>query len=70
MVWMNRTIIDVFEKTYNRMIATHSPVITAFPEAKIYEIVKGSFYNSEYEDIDNVRFLKQFLSDPKRFFRG
>ena len=52
------------------VIATHSPVITAIPEAKIYEIVKGSFYNSEYEDIDNVRFLKQFLSDPKRFFRG
>lgn len=67
---LSMLIKEALEMDCQFIIATHSPVITAMPDAKIYEIVKGTLYNTEFEDLDNVRFLKQFLSDPKRFFRG
>lgn len=50
------------------IIATHSPVITAIPEAEVYQISQGQFTQVSYEEIDNVKFLNMFMKDRKRLF--
>ena len=49
------------------IIASHSPILTAHPEAAIYEISSQSIEEIAYDDIDNVAFMKHFMADPKRF---
>ena len=49
------------------IIASHSPILTAHPEAAIYEISSQSIEEIAYDDIDNVAFMKPFMADPKRF---
>ena len=51
------------------IIATHSPIITAIPEAQILEISDQGIAESSYDQLDNIRFLKMFLSSPERMFR-
>lgn len=50
------------------ILATHSPIITALPEAQILEITKDGIRETTYEDLDNLRFLKMFLGNPDRMF--
>lgn len=49
------------------IIATHSPIIMAFPGAEIYDVSGGSFKRVEYEELEAVRFTRAFLNDPGRF---
>ena len=51
------------------IIATHSPIITAIPEAQIFEITDEGIDETSYDQLDNTRFLKMFLSSPERMFR-
>lgn len=51
------------------IIATHSPIITAIPEAQIFEITEEGIDEIPYDQLDNIRFLKLFLSSPERMFR-
>ena len=49
------------------IIASHSPVLTAYPDADIYNIKSESIKLIDYEEIENVEFMKNFMADPKRF---
>lgn len=49
-------------------LATHSPIITALPDAQILEITNDSITETTYKDLDNIRFLKMFLGNPERMF--
>lgn len=49
------------------IIASHSPVLTAYPEADIYKIEEEKVSKINYEEIENVAFMKHFMADPKRF---
>lgn len=49
------------------IIASHSPVLTAYPEADIYKIEEEKVSKINYEEIENVAFMKYFMADPKRF---
>lgn len=51
------------------IIATHSPVITAIPGAQIFEVSEQGITETSYDQLDNIRFLKMFLSRPDRMFR-
>jgi len=50
------------------IIATHSPMIQAFPNAKIFELNEDSINETSFDQISSVRLLKQFLDNPERFF--
>ena len=43
------------------IIATHSPIITAIPDADLYEIKDGIISKTVYEDLDNIQFLNMFV---------
>ncbi|MGX7014603.1 AAA family ATPase [Vagococcus silagei] len=49
------------------IIASHSPILTAYPNADIYHIKHDDISLIEYEEIENVAFMKHFMTDPQRF---
>lgn len=62
------TLIDEQIKQGSQfIIASHSPILMAHPKAAIYEISEDGMREIDYEDVENVSFMKHFMSDPKRF---
>ncbi len=51
------------------VIATHSPVLMAFPGAVIYEFDADGVRRVDYDDVSVVGLWRSFLDDPRRFFR-
>ena len=52
------------------LVATHSPVLLACPQARIYELDENGLAPCEYDDLDAVRFTRGFLDAPERFIRA
>jgi predicted ATPase len=48
------------------IIATHSPILLAYPDAAIYQISEDAIRRVEYQDCENVKIMKQFLQQPER----
>ncbi|WP_027482668.1 AAA family ATPase [Deinococcus pimensis] len=51
------------------LIATHSPVLLAHPGAVILDLDHDPVREAAYDDLDHVRFTRDFLSAPERFLR-
>jgi len=51
------------------LIATHSPVLLAYPGSTIYSLDHSPLQRVEYEDTEHYRLTRDFLNDRKRFFR-
>lgn len=51
------------------ILSTHSPVLSAFPGADIYEIGDWGIRGCEYDDLDLVRNWRAFLDSPERYLR-
>jgi len=51
------------------IIASHSPIILAYPDAMIYSCTEDGIALADYEDLDHYRTTRSFLSDPGRFFK-
>lgn len=49
------------------IIATHSPILLAFPQATIYELSTNGINKTAYETIPHVQITRDFLSDPKQY---
>ncbi len=49
------------------IIATHSPLIMAYPGALIYHVSENGFAQLQYEDTEHFCLTKRFLNDPKRY---
>jgi predicted ATPase len=49
------------------IIATHSPILLAFPGARIYTFDKTPVQAVAYEDLDHVRITRDFLNAPERY---
>lgn len=63
-------LIDQGVKDQNQfIIATHSPLLMAIPNATLYEVSKDGINQIKYNEIDSVNLLKQFLNHPESFFR-
>src|SRR3954469_25124436 len=52
------------------VIATHSPILLACPEARIYELDDGGLAPCAYDDLDAVRLTRAFLDAPERYLRA
>jgi len=52
------------------IIATHSPILLALPQATIYELGEDGFRECDYDDLDVVRLTRGFLADPERYLRS
>jgi predicted ATPase len=51
------------------IIATHSPIILAYPGARIYSFDGGQIAPIAYQDTEHYRVTKGFLDAPERYFR-
>jgi len=51
------------------IIATHSPIILSFPEAKILSFDSGEIRELAYDDLEHVTLTKAFLNDPDAYLR-
>ena len=49
------------------IIATHSPVLLAYPGAKIYQLSETGVDDVKYEDIEHVKLTRDFLNNPSAF---
>jgi predicted ATPase len=51
------------------IIATHSPILMAYPEATIYALEEGQINRVAYDDLEHVRLTRDFLNNPQQFLR-
>jgi predicted ATPase len=51
------------------IVATHSPILLALPDAAILQIEDGAIAEVHYDDATPVRLMRDFLASPQRFVR-
>lgn len=60
---------DMVQRDGQFVIATHSPIVLAYPGARIYSFDGGRIEQVEYERLEHVALTRDFLNDPGRFLR-
>ena len=58
-------IHDLVAEFSQFIIATHSPLIMAYPDAWIYEFTEDGIQRVDYEDTDHFQITRNFLRDPQ-----
>jgi predicted ATPase len=48
------------------IVATHSPILMAYPGATIYLLDRTGFSRVRYEDTEHYAVTREFLADPAR----
>lgn len=51
------------------IIATHSPIILAFPDAQIMQFTNGKIHEVKYNQLEHVQLTRDFLNNPGSFLR-
>jgi predicted ATPase len=51
------------------VIATHSPILMAYPKALIYRLGSGGIERVAYEDTEHYTITRDFLNAPERYFK-
>lgn len=63
-------IIDRLVKRESQLvIATHSPILMAFPGAEIFHFSEAGIHQIEYEETEHFRVTKEFLQSPSRMLK-
>lgn len=62
-------ILDATKNGCQFIIATHSPILSAIPNALIYEVIDNEFVKTDYDDIKSIQLLKQFVNNKEQFLR-
>ncbi len=60
---------DMVSQDAQFIIATHSPMLLAFPDAQIYSFDKTPLQAVAYEELDHVRLTRDFLNAPERYLK-
>ena len=62
-------IMDLVRQEGQFIVATHSPILLAFPGARIYSFDGSPVRATEYEALEHVSLTRDFLNAPDRFLR-
>jgi predicted ATPase len=62
-------LLEMVEQDAQFVIATHSPILLAFPAAVIYSFDQVPVAAVAYGDLDHVTLTRDFLNDPAAFLR-
>lgn len=62
-------IMEATKRGCQFIIATHSPILVAIPNALIYEIENDEFIKTDFDNIKSIQLLKQFLNNKEQFLR-
>ncbi len=60
---------QMVEQDSQFIIATHSPLILAFPGATIWSFDGGTVHKAEYDQLEHVNLTRDFLRNPQAFLR-
>ncbi len=60
---------EATERGAQFVIATHAPILMAFPGATILQLADDELLPARFDDLEAVRTLRAFLSDPDGFIR-
>jgi predicted ATPase len=58
-------IAELVRKGARFVLATHSPLLMAMPDALIYELSDEGIARKAYAELNHVRLYKRFLGDPE-----
>ena len=62
-------IHDLLRRGAQMIIATHSPILMAYPAALIYEFTEQGVQRIDYEDTQNYRITKMFLNRREQMLK-
>jgi len=62
-------IKQMLQENAQFIIATHSPIILAFPDATILNFHDGRIQQVQYSELEHVKLTKDFLNNPEPFLR-
>jgi predicted ATPase len=62
-------IHDLVQQRSQFIIATHSPIIMAYPDAHIYSFSTSGIERIPYKDTEHFRVTRDFLANPQRMLR-
>lgn len=51
------------------VVATHSPILLACPGARIFSFDSPPIRKVEYDDLQHVTVMRDFLNDPESYLR-
>lgn len=51
------------------IIATHSPILLAYPDATIYNFEHGQILHADYEELEHVQITRGFLNNPDAYLK-
>jgi predicted ATPase len=60
---------DMIAQQAQFIIATHSPMLLAYPGARIYSFDRAPVQEVPYEELDHVILTREFLNGPERYVR-
>lgn len=60
---------ELVKKRSQLIIATHSPIIMAFPGADIIQFSENGMERVSYRETESYRITKQFMDDPERMIK-
>src|SRR5215469_14058997 len=52
------------------IIATHSPILRAYPNAKILLLDQNGYKSVRYEDTEHYQLMRRFLNDPEEALKA
>lgn len=52
------------------IIASHSPILMAYPGAEIFHFSEGRIERARFDDLEHVRLMRDFLNNPDAFLRN
>ena len=62
-------INELAEQGSQFIIATHSPIVLAYPVSVIYELTEKGITETDYDDTETYGAMKAFMDDPKRMIK-
>ena len=63
-------IADMVGEEAQFVIATHSPILLAYPGARIVSFDEIPVKPVAFEELESVRLVREFLAAPERYLRG
>ncbi len=60
---------DMVAQDAQFLIATHSPILLAFPDAAIFDFDQHPPEMTAYDDLPHIQFYRSFMESPESFFR-
>ncbi len=63
-------INDLVNQGSQLIIATHSPILLAYPKSTIYQLSQTGIETTDYDDIEHVNLTRDFLNNPSQYLNS